>query len=313
MFLNKIVPNTLLTIIILTAMGCKTDQDKSSSTEIATTSEKPSITKPLRPAQAPSEEFKSFWYAGKAEITSYILKQSRYGELREGTAVLIYVTEDFLPDVQVKADNYSAENIGVLKLNATKNFHTGIYPYHIMQSTFFPVSNNQHALKVTASVQEWCGHVYTQINNREQFEVKAYSYFQSEGDQDLSLNKNYLENELWVQMRINHKSLPVGEVEIIPSLEYLRLKHKNIKAYKATAKLINSTYTLNYPDLNRTLIIQFNPEFPYNIKQWEETYPDGREGELVTTTAVQIKTIMDPYWQQNGNKDNYLRGQLGLK
>jgi len=47
-----------------------------------------------------SQEFKDYWYAGKAEISSYKLEQARYGELRDGTAALIFVTEDFLPEVQ---------------------------------------------------------------------------------------------------------------------------------------------------------------------------------------------------------------------
>ena len=51
-----------------------------------------------------TQEFKDYWYAGKAEISSYKLEQARYGELRDGTAALILVTEDFLPELQVKAD-----------------------------------------------------------------------------------------------------------------------------------------------------------------------------------------------------------------
>jgi hypothetical protein len=42
-----------------------------------------------------SQGFKDYWYAGEAEITSYELEQARYGEIRKGHAVLIYVTEEF--------------------------------------------------------------------------------------------------------------------------------------------------------------------------------------------------------------------------
>lgn len=106
--------------------------------------------------QIPWQKFKEYWYSGKAEITSYKLEQARYGEIHQGQAVLIYVTEDFLPHKQVKADQKSNNTVSVLKLNATKKFNTGIYPYSVMQSTFFPVSNNQHAIKITSSIQEWC-------------------------------------------------------------------------------------------------------------------------------------------------------------
>ena len=139
------------------------------------------------PKKVLSDEFKSYWYAGAAEITSYKLQQARYGELREGSAVLVYVTEPFLAEEQVKANRNSSDNISVLKLNSTKNYLTGIYPYSIMNSTFYPVADNQHAVKVSTSVQEWCGHVYSQLNNRDKFEIKSHSYFEGEADQELSL------------------------------------------------------------------------------------------------------------------------------
>ena len=40
-----------------------------------------------------SQDFKDYWYDGSAEISSYQLYQERYGEMREGTAVMIFVTE----------------------------------------------------------------------------------------------------------------------------------------------------------------------------------------------------------------------------
>ncbi|GAA4977171.1 septum formation inhibitor Maf [Algibacter aquimarinus] len=251
-------------------------------------------------------EFKAYWYAGEAEISSYKLEQARYGEMREGTAVLVYVTEDFLPEIQVKADYQNPENIPVLKLNATKKFNTGIYPYSIMQSTFYPVSNNQHAIKVSSSIQEWCGHVYAQLNNREQFEIMSHSYFEREADERFKIDKTILENELWTKLRINPELLPTGNLQIVPSLEYTRLRHKTIKAYKATATLNTGVYTINYPSLNRTLTIHFNSNFPHDILSWEETI--GNQ----TTKATKLKTIKSPYWNKNSNKDQVLRDTLQL-
>ncbi|MEW4922612.1 septum formation inhibitor Maf [Algibacter sp. 2305UL17-15] len=261
-------------------------------------------------AEPLSQEFKDYWYAGEAEISSYKLEQARYSEMREGTAVLIYVTEDFLPEVQVKADHQNAKNIPVLKLNATKNFNTGIYPYSIMQSTFYPVTNNQHALKVSSSIQEWCGHVYAQLNNREKFEIMSHSYFEGEADEHFKLEKTILENELWTQLRINPKSLPIGDLKIIPSFEFTRLKHKPIKAYNAKADLNKDNYTISYPGLNRKLSINFNPNFPHEILGWEETFTSGPK--ILTTKATKLKTIKSPYWQKNHNKDAILRETLQL-
>ena len=261
-----------------------------------------------------SQEFKNYWYAGQAEISSYKLEQARYGEIRNGHAVLIYVTEDFLPDIQVKADRQSTNSISVLKLNATKNFKTGIYPYSVMQSTFYPVSNNKHAIKISSSMQEWCGHVYAQLNNKEQFEVMSHSYFQGEADKSFNLDKAILENELWTQLRIDPTSLPTGDLKIIPSFEYSRLRHVPIKAYKASATMKENIYSISYPELNRTLSITFNQDFPYDILSWEENFKSGfgANAKVLKTKATKLKTIKSAYWGKNSNKDEILRDTLLL-
>ena len=270
------------------------------------------------PKKEVSKEFKKYWYSGVAEITSYKLEQARYGEIREGKSVLIYVTEPFVADKQVKADRSNASNVPILKLNSTKKYLTGIYPYSIMSSSFYPVHDNQHAIKVTFSAQEWCGQVYAQLNNREKFEISSFSYFESEGDKKLFLEKNILENELWNKIRINPSDLPVGELKIVPSLEYIRLSHKALKPYKAIASLSNSngkqTYTITYPELDRTLDITFNEVFPYEIESWQDAFKSGfgKSAKVLVSKATKIKTLKTAYWQQNGNAYTSLRDTLGL-
>ncbi|WP_242121345.1 septum formation inhibitor Maf [Aestuariivivens sediminicola] len=261
-----------------------------------------------------SEEFKDYWYSGEAEISSYRLEQARYGEIRQGKAVLIYVTEDFLPDKQVKAEQLHDNRVSVLKLNATKNFNTGIYPYATMQSTFYPVSNRSHALKVTSSMQEWCGHVYAQLNTREQIEVTLHSYFENEADQEYALEKSIMENELWTKLRIDPKSLPTGELDVIPSFEFSRFQHVPIKPFKALATLDTTRYTLQYPELNRTLAIDFNPHFPYDIISWEETFKSGFgvNQNILTSRATRLKSIKSAYWKKNRIDDEVLRDTLHL-
>ncbi|AUP77973.1 septum formation inhibitor Maf [Flavivirga eckloniae] len=302
---------TIIAILSLFA-SCKKE---TASKTLAHHLETPSTIALPSEEKEPSKAFKNYWYAGEAEISSYKLEQARYGEIRSGQAVLIYVTEDFLPDVQVKADGQSANNVSVLKLNATKKFNTGIYPYSIMQSTFYPVSNNKHAIKISSSMQEWCGHVYSQLNNKAQFEVMSHSYFEGEADKSFNLDKTILENELWTQLRIDPKSLPTGDIEIIPSFEYTRLRHVPIKAYKASATMQNNVYSISYPELNRTLSITFNPNFPYDILSWEEAFKSGfgANAKVLKTKATKLKTIKSAYWGKNSNKDEILRKELQLK
>ncbi|MDP5061004.1 MAG: septum formation inhibitor Maf [Maribacter sp.] len=300
--------------LLILSTSCKEKLQDSSKTLAMTTAE---VDTEL-PKKQLSEEFKKYWYNGTAEITSYNLEQARYGELREGSAVMIYVTEPFLPGAQVKADNSDKNNIPVLKLNSTKNYLTGIYPYSIMTSSFYPVQDNQHALKLSFSSQEWCGHVYAQLNNKDDFEIMSHSYFESEGDQDYHVEKTNLENEIWNKIRINPSDLPIGEISMIPSLEFIRLTHKELKAYKAITSLTEeggiNTYEIKYPELQRSLKINFENKFPYMIESWTDTYKDGygEKAKVLTSKATRINRITTPYWQQNSNKDLSLRDSLGL-
>lgn len=303
----------LFALVVCCFESCEFQKPKDDKQEAAKEQKKTEL-----PRKKLSQEFKDYWYSGTAEITSYELEQARYGEIRSGKAVMIYVTEPFLAEKQVKADNSNPENVPVLKLNATKKYLTGIYPYSIMTSSFFPVYDNQHALKVSFSAQEWCGHVYAQINNREEFQITSHSYFESEADQDFSLKKTILENELWNKLKISPEDLPQGNLQIIPSLEFVRLSHKELRAYEANATLVNSNdvfeYEINYPELERTLTISFNASFPYTIEGWSESFKSGfgPNAQTLTSKATRIKTINTPYWQQNSNKDLYLRDSLGL-
>ena len=50
-----------------------------------------------------------------------------------------------------------------MKLNFTKKFVTGIYPYSLMFSSFTPADASR-TLKTTMTGQEWCGEVFSQLN-----------------------------------------------------------------------------------------------------------------------------------------------------
>ena len=268
-----------------------------------------------------NEQFGDYWYQGEAELTSYNLEQVRYGEKREGEAVLIFVTEDFSKSKQVKLDNPKeagddAEK--VMKLNFTKKFNTGIYPYSIMTSVFSPVypENDLHARKITTSVQEWCGHVFMQLNNKgKDYNLLARSYFESEGDVEVNLDKIWLEDELWTLLRLDPNQIPEGEIQLFPSTQYLRLKHKELKVYTANLSIIKNDslneLNIEIPELEREISIFYKKEHPYQIEKWKESYPES--GEMMTTTATLKKRIMLDYWNKNGVKDSVYRDKLNLE
>ncbi len=272
--------------------------------------------------------FGDYWYQGKAEISSYTLKQARYGELHDGDAVLIFVTEDFSARKQVKLDRPDeAEDdaVKVLKLNALREFNTGVYPYTVMTSVFTPVYGDRYprTLKITTSVQEWCGHAFVQLNRLDdRYHVQQYSYFESEGDRVTDLADAIPEDEIWTTIRLNPDALPTGNVTMIPGTLYQRFDHTAWRTVNATAILMPDArqpdlmvYNLvYYPELNRTLTIKFKRDFPHEIESWEEVEfaQDGTQKELVTT-AVLNKRLMLDYWTKNSVADVKLRRELGLE
>ncbi len=266
--------------------------------------------------------FNDYWYTGKAEVISYKLKQSRYGEIHNGDAVLIFVTEPFSKSKQVKLDYPSRageDNITVMKLNYMKKFNTGLYPYSMMLSAFTPVDSYHHpkTLKVTTSVQEWCGHAYTQMNlAKGNYDINVFSYFEQEGDQKLTITGALLEDEIFNRIRLDYKSLPTSEFKMIPGLFFTRLKHKDLKPRKATAQLLENegtfTYSLSFKEDDRTLDINFEKEFPYRVLGWKETY-QGSGNNKLTTSAEMNKLLYTDYWTKNNTTDTYLRDSLSLQ
>lgn len=268
-----------------------------------------------------------YWYQGEAEVTRYELQQNRYGDVHAGEAVMIFVTEDFLTDKQVKNDRYQNPNsVLILKNNMIRKFPTGIYDYSMMTSVFTPVetSKNPMTLKVTTSSQEWCGHTFMQVNWEEDgYRTTLHSYFEKEADQVTKAPHAILEDELYNRIRIHPDGLPTGDLTILPSTMYVRLRHHPFEPVQAQATLHNyegtdftgeqlQAYRLVFPDHDRTLEIVFEKEAPYRIAGWTDRYPSMFDGQMRTTIARATKTIMTAYWQQNSREDQHLRRKLGL-
>ena len=268
------------------------------------------------PTTPRSKEFDDYWYNGTGEISSYELKQERYGQVRQGDIVLVFVTEPFSQKKQVKLDrpqNAGSDNVSILKLNNIRKFNTGIYDYSIITSTFTPVELDQHplTLKSTTSSQEWCGHTYTQLNlEGSKYRLQEFSYFESEGDKDSKMNAAILEDDLFSRIRITG-GLPEGDINLIPSTIYSRFAHVPMEPTTATITKSMSDgvilYDVTYKDINRKLSIDVESEFPYKILSWTENSGNGR-----ITTATLRKSINSPYWSKNGNEDEGLRDELQL-
>ncbi|HHI79284.1 MAG TPA: hypothetical protein ENK02_04850 [Planctomycetes bacterium] len=269
-----------------------------------------------------SEAFDKYWRQGKAELNRFKLSQNRYGETREGDAVLIFVVEDFLPGKQVKYEGRDPRGAGavpVLKLNQLRKFQTGIYDYSMMLSVFSPLDlvSRHLTLKASASVQDWCGHVWQQVNLRKNgYEVQLHSYFQKEADKRSLVPKAFLVDEVWTRIRLDPRSLPTGGFDVLPSLFQARLLHLPLKPAKALGKRTDlfdgmSSYELRIPSQGRSLKITYETQFPHRIDSFFERWK-GKDGKVHETKGVRTHLVLLDYWTRHGKKDNPLRRRLGL-
>jgi hypothetical protein len=302
----------IITIFLVAFFGC--NQPSNSVQTAAATAETPKAVF----ASLPDSKFNEYWYAGKAEIASYDYTINRYDENRKGYAVFIFVTEDLSNTKQVKLDDPAAagkDRVPVLKLNALQRFQTGIYDYSMMSSLFTPVDmqNYPHSLKLTTTVQDWCGHIFTQLNfKNNKYQMAQYSYFEQEGDKQSDTEGVLLEDEIFTRLRLNPESLPKGKTRLIPNLTYTRLRHKPIAAQNATIDIKegqngSKNCIVQYTDIKRRIDIQFEGVFPYKILAFSEY-----DGDKKMSEGILKKTVQSPYWEQHDLKSDPLRKELGL-
>ncbi len=261
--------------------------------------------------------FAEYWYAGEAEVNTYELKQSRYGEMRDGEAIMVFVTEDFSKSKHVKMDQPGKEandKVSIMKLNFLKRFVTGIYDYSMMESVFTPIDIEKfpHSLKTTTSSQDWCGHSFTQLNlEGEKYRYNQFSYFENEGDVTEKILADLIEDELWNRLRIDPESIKEGNYELIPSSFYSRLSHDPLSPRQARITYNKDNeinyLVLEYMHLDRTLTIGYAPNFPYKILSWTEV----QDGEIMSKGKLK-SSMKSAYWGQHDNHHEFLRDSLGI-
>jgi hypothetical protein len=279
-------------------------------------------------APSSAQDFWRHWGDGKAELNGYTLKQPRYGALRDGKAVLVFVTEDFSDALRVKADpgrHPAADVYPVLKLNAVRDFQTGIYDYNVMTSAFLRVAPGWPVAKVSFSSQEWCGHVWHQVAPRSgRLQGLFHSYFDGEADgtDDLPFPKDgVLEDALPVLLRgWNGAYLKAGEtrsVPFLPSLLWVRLNHRPLAWTTAKVARAASSRTVTVPagrfevDVysveiadGRRLGFEIEAAPPFRLVR--QSGPDGEELALRGSTRL-------PYWQLNAPGGEKHLKELGLQ
>jgi hypothetical protein len=277
---------------------------------------------------AAAQDFWKHWGDGKAELNGYRLTQPRYGAPRAGTAVYVFVTEDFSDSLRVKADpgRHPASDVyPVMKLNAIRRFQTGIYDYDVMTSTFLRVGPGWPVAKVSFSSREWCGQLWHELLPRDgRVSGVFHSYFDGEADgqDDLELPKEgVFEDALPVLLRgCNGEYLEPGEsrtIPFLPSLLWARLNHKPLAWTRArisreaglsslaapAGRYRVTVYKVSVED-GRALAFEIEAAPPHRLVR--QTGPDGEELKLTGSTRLAYWTLNHP------GGERYLR-QLGLQ
>jgi hypothetical protein len=286
--------------------------------------------------------FWAHWGDGKAELSGYALRIMRYGQPREGSLVLIFVTEDFSDSARVKADpgkHPPSDVYPVLKQNAMRKFQTGIYDYSTMTSAFVRVDNATPGggplRKLSFSSQEWCGHVYHQLLPAAggRLVSTSHSYFDGEADEQRSLDwpaGAITEDELPLRLR-SYAGQPdfvaPGERRSVPmagSLLRVRLLHQPLSVGQATIERQHEpgsyktpagsfavfTYVVTLSGLSGGAagksdrgVFHIEAAAPHRLVHYR--WDSGEEATLLGSARL-------PYWQLNGNGAEALLRKLGL-
>ncbi|MBP6704714.1 MAG: hypothetical protein KA385_14470 [Vicinamibacteria bacterium] len=272
--------------------------------------------------------FWKHWGDGKAEVSTYRLTTPRYGEPRQGQAVLIYVTEDMSESQRVKAEpgrNPAKDVFPALKLNHIRSFQTGIYDYRLMTSTFVRVAPEMPVAKISFTSQEWCGQVYHQLLPRgPKIESVSHSYFDGEADAAVELPMRPLgifEDQLFIMVRQLLGEPWVASARglaLLPSLWSARGLHKplawtnaqintrtktsSVKTPAGTFEVVSIEVMIGAKGAKTTFDVEATGA--RRIIRWKSS--DGEEAEMIASKRL-------PYWQLNSSAgETELKG-LGLK
>ena len=279
-------------------------------------------------APAGAQDFWKHWGDGQAELNGYQLTQPRYGASRTGSAVLVFVTEDFSDSLRVKADpgKHPATDVyPVMKLNFIRSFQTGIYDYNTMTSVFARVAAGWPVAKVSFSSQEWCGHVWHQIlPGKSGVAGLFHSYFDGEADGKDTLpfpDEGVLEDVLPILLRgWNGEYLKAGESRKVPLLGSLfasRLAHKPLAWHPATISRAATTTEVKVPAGVFAAVVYtvaeeggplttyaFEAAPPYRLlRRWSDAGED----------AVLLGSARRAYWKENAPGGEKFLSELGLK
>jgi hypothetical protein len=277
-------------------------------------------------------EFWKVWGDGMAEMNGYDLTYPRYGQLRKGSAVAIFVTETFSKSARVKSEpgrHSRADEFPVMKLNLVRDYQTGVYDYNDMVSVFAAladVDGRPYGLptKVSFTSQEWCGHVYSHVLfGRERAWHVSHSYFDGEADSARDIpfeGPASSEDALWLWARgivppYNGPG-PARKYPMLSSLETARAKHVPLQVVAVELSTDVKSQVVRVPAgqfeaqvrtarLSDGVVRRYFVEkaAPHRLLKWEAS--SGERAELLGSSRMK-------YWEMNREGGEQALKQMGL-
>ena len=279
--------------------------------------------------------FESHWQDGRAELSGYRYHVVRYGESREGQAVMITVTEPFSASKRVKVEDPArnpSDTFEALKMNLVRDFQTGIYDYNTMTSLFVR-SRDFSLVKASFSGSEWCGNVYEElVVDRDSVRESLHSYFEGEsGERSLRRPPGGVsEDQLFILLRgLRGDFLRPGEtrsLSLLPGSVGRRLAHRPLGWVNATIERSAKSERASVPagtfqaDLyrvktadSRTGLFWVERAYPHRIVRWSWSAAAAGVGASEATESAELAgSARLPYWRLHGNgQETYLKS-LGL-
>jgi len=287
---------------------------------------------PLRDPTTAEVGFDARWHDGRAELDGYRYTITRYGQLRQGQAVMIFVTEPWSLSKRVKVEDPSknpTDVFDVLKLNLVRDFQTGIYDYNTMLSLFVKTPDFS-PVQLTFTSAEWCGNVYAKVQfDNDTVNETLFSYFEDEsGTRSLERPPDGVtQDALFVLLRgLRGAFLDPGEKRRIPLLSGIlesRLRHQPLGWSSAQIERAAKPVSVRVPAGNWSNAVYFEvkvtdgrtgsfwvePDGDARLLKWRWTEPGRAEA---SESGELTGTLRTAYWKENGPGDEKLLQRLGL-
>ena len=256
------------------------------------------------------EAFAAYWLSGEAEVNRYSLQIASGDGSYSTEARLTYFIEKVPLHRHSDTSQAPADSVPALRMH-------GLWPAAADSSSpttstgvDTPIDFRRHPFTLYAAYRHQhlkdSSHAALQLREGGlHFMRKSFS---PEGLDEHVEKKpmSYTEEDLWTRMRLETQMLPLGQIDILPSLGHWSRSGNSLMAHKARAILLievgdqqsnaeHYIYRLEYLDIDRRLEWRCTSTFPYTLLEYREDAPFGKNdpGKLHMTLRDQSKQPLE--------------------